>query len=991
MFPLFPAKRSERLGFLLCAAFCFGADGAASRAAAPTSIGRPTQYFFDTYGLEAGLPGVSVNAVCQTRDGYLWVATGGGLARFDGVRFVSFRPVDTPAFKTPLIYCLMEARDGALWIGTSRGIVRYQDGAFEHVGLPDAEVHTLAEDHAGRMWAGTYGKGLYFWRDGQFHHCEDELIKDSPFVFRLFVDSADRVWVGSESAGFVYFERDAFHRAGNAPPNNDRIQAIAEQPAGTLWFGTRAHGLFRYRDDAFVGVDPGEGLAGEQVFDLKPDHEGGLWIVSAVLQHVADPLHPRVATVPNVPKEGLFAVYEDREGSVWLSARERGLVRGGEMPYGMVATLDGALDGSVRSISQDPAGDFWLASQSGVVRLTPEGASSHPLHDQTPSNLRPTVVLAARDGTVWIGTAESLYVWRDGKLLPQGNFKGIYGLFEDHAGSIWIGTISDGIIKQAEGKFIPIPLTSGQPVVHAASFCEGKDHTIYATTWNAGFVTIRDDRATVIDRAQGLPTDEVRAIYVDAENRIWLGFRGLGLGLWQNGRCWNSPVVAQELANHVSAIAEDARGQLWIGTPAGVMWVAKSDLLAVIRGQKDEASLRIAEVNRALRTAAVWTGPQSVMCLTQNGNYLFATREGVLAIAPAQLPGRMAPPPVYIERVAVEGHTIDSRAGITLPAGARNLRLDFTAPSFVEPSQVLFRYRLDGYDPEWIEAKTQRTANYGNLAPGEYTFRVIACNADGVWNRRGAVLAIVQRPHFYQTGWFYGLIGLAAVGAGVGLNRWSNQRLKRRLELLEAKQATERERRRIAKNLHDDLGASLTEISLCAEALERKISPSARPEFTDLADHVRGLAGTLDAIVWSANPANDSLDRVSAFVSGVFQQLCRTAEIRCRIDVPHPLPPVPLSPDERSNLFLAAREVMTNMVKHSGATEAWLHMKVVGDCFQFRLDDNGCGFDLAAAQAGNRNGLGNIRSRIAELGGTVRFETAPGKGTSITIDMPLKR
>ncbi len=992
MFPCFPVRSCERFGFVMFAALCLGAGTAAHGADNLTTAVRPTEYFFDTYGLEAGLPGVSVNAVCQTRDGYLWVATGGGLARFDGVRFVSFRPIDTPAFHSPLIYCLCETHDGTLWIGTSRGIVQYRDGRFEHLGLEDAEVHTLAEDREGRVWAGTYGRGLYCWEDGRFHHCDDELLKDLEFVFRVFVDSADRVWIGGDSGGLLYFDQGTFHRPEAAPNINDRIQAIAEQPVGTLWFGTRTNGLLRWRDSVLARFGPSDGLIGNEVFDLRAARDGGIWIVSGGLQHLANSSHPAIVTVPNVPREGVFGVYEDRDGSVWLSARERGLMRGGEMPYGLVATHDGALDGSVRSISQDNDENFWLASQSGLMRMTAAGVSTYPLRGQAPADLRPTVVLAAHDGTIWVGTAGPLYAWRNHELRrPYPNLNGIYGLFEDRAGTIWIGTISDGIVKYSDGQFVHVPLTSGRPVVHATSFCQGKDNTIYATTWNSGFVKIAGDRAIAFDRSRGLPTDEVRAIYVDDKNRIWLGFRGLGLGLWDRGRCWDSPAVAQAFANHIAAITEDTRGQLWIGTPAGVMWVSKADLIAVLHGEKDAAALRVAQVNRTLRSAAVWTGPQSVLCITRDRKYLFATREGVLAIDPERLPGRSAPPPVYIERAVVEGRAIEFHDDVTLAPGARNLRLDFTAPSFVEPNQVLFRYRLDGYDPDWVEAKTQRTATYGNLAPGAYTFHVIACNADGIWNPKGAELTIVQRPHFYQTGWFYGCVGVALLGVGVGMHRWSHHRLKRRLELLEAKQATERERRRIAKNLHDDLGASLTEISLSAEALDRKIPVDAKPEMSVLAAQVRGLAGTLDAIVWSANPANDSLDRVSAFVSGVFQQLCRTADIRCRIDVPQPLPAISLSPDERSNLFLAAREAMTNLIKHSGTSEAWLRMKIEDQSFRFCLEDRGCGFDLAEAETRNRNGLGNIRSRVAELGGTVRIDTAPGHATSITIDVPLKR
>ncbi len=984
-------RRDWSLVLFVC---CWACAPASARAEPSTvqNLQQREQYFFDSYNVESGLPGVAVNSVCQSRDGYVWIATGGGLARFDGVHFTSFRPTNTPAFETPLVYRACETRDGALWFGTARGLVRYRDGRFERMGLEQTEVHSLVEDGAGRLWIGTFGHGLYVREGDRIRPIDEKVLSGSRYVLRLLVDHADRLWVAADTGGVICVDHGVFSAFEHNAGIGGTVESMCEQPAGTLWFGTRGNGLYRWRGGVLTHFDHKDGLVGDDVYDLQPAADGGVWIVSARVQRIDDPDHPVITLVPDVPHQQVVSVYQDREGSIWLSAKERGLMRGSAMPYRLISARDGLPDG-VRSISQDAAGNLWLAAQHlGIVRVAPDGGLSMPLAGPGDSpGPMPTVVLAARDGAVWVGSADGLHLWRNGNQERLGGYHGVYGLFEDRTGSIWIATVFDGIFRYRAGRFEAVPLVSGGPVLHATSFCEGPDGVIYAATWSSGFVMIRNGQATLIDRRSGLPTDEVRAVYVDAENRVWLGFRGHGLGLWRNGHCWTSEALAQALFDHVSAIAEDARGELWLGTPAGVMWVAKADLLAVIRGEKTIAELRITQVTRSLRTASVWTGPQSVVCTTRDQRLLFATREGILAIDPRRLPGRSLPPPVYVERVSIDGHRLDSEHGLTLAAGAKNLVIDYTAPSFVEPGQVAFKYRLDGYDADWVDAQTRRTAAYGNLAPGRYAFHVIACNADGVWNTTGATLAIVQRPHFYQTGWFFGLIGLGVVASGFGLYRWSHYRLKLRLERLEERQAIERERRRIAKNLHDDLGANLTEISLYADGIQQKIvAPELNEEMTALSERVRALAGTLDAIVWSANPANDSLDRLGTFVCGLFQDLCRVAGVRCRIDVADPLPPCALSPDERSNLFLAAREAMTNVAKHARASEAWLRLAMDGPVFQFALEDDGCGFDVAAAEAGNRNGLGNIRSRVAELKGTVRFDSAPGRGTKITIRVPLK-
>lgn len=985
----------RRTSILACLAGWLTLGWSAAPAADPTirNFGRAEQFFFDTYGVESGLPGVVVNSVCQTRDGYLWVATGGGISRFDGVRFTSFRPSDTPALQTPLIYRFLEGRDGTLWIGTARGLVRYRDHTFERVGLEECEIHALAEDREGRLWIGTFGRGLFVREGDRIRHVDDPSLAGPCYVFRLFFASDGRLWIGTDPGGLVCYADGVFQHSNLAAQLPSPVEAIAEQPAGTLWFGTRSDGLWRVQGDTVQKIGRTEGLIGPGVADLANAAGGGLWVVSGKLQRIMDPAAPVVTTLPEVPRDRVFGVYEDREGSIWLSAKERGLVRGGSMPYRLMSRHDGLPNDAVRSIVQDRSGNLLLAVQGrGVMQLAPDGTLSMTRWNQDDiPGLSPTVVLVARDGALWIGTAAALYVVRGEQAEVFTQIRSVYGLFEDSRGAIWVGTVQQGLFRHENGQFNPVMLANNEPILHAASFCEGPDGSVYATTWSSGFVQVRGGRAIRYGRADGLPTDEVRAVYADADNRIWLGFRGHGLGLWQDGRCWSSDALAQAVFDHVSAIVEDVRGQLWLGTPAGVMWVAKADLLAAARGQKDAAELHVAQVNRSLRAASVWSGSQSVVCAARDGTFLFATREGILAIDPQRVSGSGLPPPVYVERVAIDGRRVDPGADLTLAAGARNLVIDYTAPSFVEASQVLFKYRLEGYDADWVDAKTRRVAAYGSLAPGRYTFHVIACNADGVWNNEGATLTITQRPRFYQTPWFFGLICLGVVGIGVGLHRWSSYRLTLRLERLEAKQATERERRRIAKNLHDDLGANLTEIGLFAESIQQKLTmPDASADIAALSERVRNLAGTLDAIVWSANPENDSLDRLATFVCGLFQDLCRMAGVRCRIDQPDALPACALTPDERSNLFLAAREAMTNLAKHAGASEAWLRMRMEGSHFIFTLEDNGRGFDLAVAQAGNRNGLANIRSRVAELKGTVVFESAPGRGTVITIRVPLK-
>jgi signal transduction histidine kinase len=356
------------------------------------------------------------------------------------------------------------------------------------------------------------------------------------------------------------------------------------------------------------------------------------------------------------------------------------------------------------------------------------------------------------------------------------------------------------------------------------------------------------------------------------------------------------------------------------------------------------------------------------------------------------------PPPVRIERVLLDGRPVDPADGIRISPGTRGIVVEYTALSFAHPNRVLFKYMLEGYDHDWVEAGTRRAAYYGQLPRGKYVFKVIACNGDGVWNEQGAKVAFVQQPHFYETGWFYGLIPFWVTGAAWGFARWSNHQLKSKLNRLEEKQAVEREkereRLRIARNLHDGLGANLTEIGLFAETVRRRaVSSELTKDMAFLSERVRGMTESLDAVVWMANPANDSLDRLSAYICETFEAVLRVSSIRGRQEVTGTIPSYPVTPEERSNLFLTAKEAINNLVKHSGATEAWLRIKMDGDKFCLSLEDNGIGFDPSSPDKSKRNGLANMRARVAELDGILVLNSTPGKGTSLSLSVsfaPLK-
>jgi signal transduction histidine kinase len=424
---------------------------------------------------------------------------------------------------------------------------------------------------------------------------------------------------------------------------------------------------------------------------------------------------------------------------------------------------------------------------------------------------------------------------------------------------------------------------------------------------------------------------------------------------------------------------------LWLGTLSGVLWAQKAELLAWMRAPAFAPPVHAMPVGDETGTIPVWSGAQPVAWRASDGDFLFATRRGVLAIDPRRVVLNGVPPPVHLEDVLVDRRSVDVRDAVRLPPGTRSLAIDYTAPTFVQAGRVLFRYKLEGYDADWVEAGTRRAAYYGSLPRGEYVFRVIACNSDGIWNETGAKLAIVQLPYFYQTAWFAWLLVALLAAMVWGLYRWSNRRLRLKLERLERERAMENERRRIAQDLHDDLGASLTELGLFAEAHRRTAAATEEPALNYLSQRARTLVSSLDAIVWAVNPANDSLDHLVAYIGELFQELFRASAIRARLDIGPEIPRLPLRAEERSDLFLTTKEAMNNILKHSGATEALLRVRMHGRELRITLQDNGRGFDPQAAASAGGNGLANMRTRIARARGRLEWRTALGQGTEITI------
>jgi len=358
------------------------------------------------------------------------------------------------------------------------------------------------------------------------------------------------------------------------------------------------------------------------------------------------------------------------------------------------------------------------------------------------------------------------------------------------------------------------------------------------------------------------------------------------------------------------------------------------------------------------------------------------------------------PPPVVIEDIMLDSQSLaeDERGRVPLriPPGRNHLEFRYTGLSLVAPEKIRFRYRMDGLESEWVEAGGKRTADYSFMPPGDYTFHVTACNNDGVWNETGATLSFTVLPHFWQSWWFRALSGCAAA-VTIGGVVWlvTRRRMRRKLERLERQQAVERERARIAKDIHDDLGASLTRITLLSQSARGELDHPVQAALS--LDRIYGIARELtramDEIVWAVNPKHDTLDSLASYLGRFAQDFLAAANVSCRLDLSSQLPAWPLMAEVRHNLFLAFKEALHNAVKHSAATEVQVSLTLQAPAFVLAVEDNGCGFAVGESSASQRslrgNGLSNMQRRLAEIGGLCQIQTVPGNGTRIHFIVPV--
>ena len=950
-----------------------------------------TQYVRDRWGVEQGFPKGPLYAITQTVDGYLWIGTQSGLFRFDGW---SFTQVQDPskAFSITGVYGLTPDKDGGLWILSEyQMLLHYKDGVFERPrfdeassgtvsaisrssrgellvskmeggtfdlhgvqfqrlaagdALPRSPVISLAQTRNGDVWMGTRDAGLFRLTGGKtlaIHRGLPDLK-----VNCVAPDGDQGLWVGTDN-GVAHWNGSELTPAG-IPASLSHFQALAmaKDRDGNLWVGTDSQGLLRLNSQGLASLPEHEAVTA--VFE---DREGNLWIGgSNGIERIRDSRFVTYSSPEGLPTDGSNPVFVDSENRMWFPPVTGGLwwVKGAQ--HGHIS--NGGLDRDVVYSIDGAKGELWVGRQSGgLTRLREEHGSFR---------------------------AKS-YTQADG--LAQNS---VYAVYLARDGSVWAGTLSAGVSRLRNGKFTNYTIANGLASNTVVSILEGSDGTMWFAT-PSGLSALSHDHWHTYTTNDGLPSYNVNCMLADSTGVLWVGTAS-GIAL-QSGEQFRVPArTAAALREEILGIAEDRYGSLWLATSSHVLRVNREKLSRGTLQDGDVREFGLADGLRGLegvkRQKSVITDP--------DGRIWFSLNRGISVVDPARLRRNSVPAIAHVQAVAADGQPIGILGPVHVPGGHQRITFSYVGLSLSRPDRVHYRYQLEAYDHAWREPVTAREADYTNVPPGRYRFRVVATNPDGSWSPDEAGLAFQVDPLVWQTWWFKLSLVAASVACMLALYRIRMRQVTSRINLRFQERLAERTR--IAQELHDTLlqgflSASM-QVHVAADSLPD--DSSVKPKLTRAMELMRQVVEEgRNAVRGLRSSQSASLDLEHAF-SRIQQELV-TAEhtgeeidFRVIVEGEQKL----LNPVLRDEVYRIGREALVNAFRHARAKTIEMELKYSSKRLCISVRDDGRGIDPAILQSGRDGhwGLSGMRERAERIGARLHVMSSASAGTEVELLVP---
>jgi PAS domain S-box-containing protein len=778
-----------------------------------------------------GLPQNTVFSLRQSSDGYLWAGTRGGLTRFDGVSFTTYDNRDPRQLRDNEVWSLAEGADGSLWIGTyGGGLSRLRAGRFtvytEKDGLASDFISTLFMDPAGALWIAT-DSGISCFKNGSFTNFTTKDGLGSNIVRSLCLGPDGAIWAGT-MAGTVHQIRDGRVSTcplGEKPPTSE-VRALYQDRSHILWVGSTTEGLFRVENGRVTRFTEADGLPSNRIMALFEDHEGNLWIgtTNGLVRHRDGHFFIQSLGDEATRKDYIMALASDREGSLWVGTADQGFVCLRRDLFNSFTMEDGLPDEFITGVIEDANRDVLIGTRKGVTVIHDGHVTPYSARNGLPE-LSLLGLSRDRDDTIWINTEDGLYrsdrnernaagehvFTRVGPDVPVLRHISARVVLKDHAGVTWIGTTLEGLVRGEAGRYTIYTTKDGLSNDAIRGLIEDRDGALWIGTRGGGLNRFKDGKFTVYTEKDGLVSNIVQTLYRGRDDTLWIGTRQ-GLGRLRDGKFTRYTAADGLFVNYVSGITEDQLGNLWMSCARGVFRVSKAQLDAFADGRATSITCTVYGAEHGLSSTVGSVGIFPSVYTTQDGSVWFATFNGANVIDPTVLKTNRLAPPVHLTGVTIDRQPFDPEAAAKAPPGRGDLNFRYAGVSFLTPEKMRFKYQLEGYDPDWVDAGARREAFYSNIPPGSYRFRVIAANSDGVWNETGAAIDLVLQPHIYQARWFRALLVLVALGLVLGAVRLRLNQLRRRAEELRG-QNVELERRIATRTAelsksYDDLRAS---------------------------------------------------------------------------------------------------------------------------------------------------------------------------------------
>ncbi len=925
-----------------------------------------------------GLPGM-VDSIAQTPDGYLWLATQHGLVRFDGVGMTTFTPGNAVGLKNEWITTLLVDHRGDLWAGTyGGGLTESVRGQFVRTygtadGLSNEYITTLFEDRNGRLWIGQKNGAVSELQAGKIVRTSLPRRPGGPNAIKSFFEDATGQILMADQTGVVRLESS--HPAVCSFPANPKplgaTSILANGDKG-LWIGTRT-GLYECQHDRITRAWPSRASQDVSVWSLAKDKKGDLWLgTNSGVVRRRNGVFESFREKDGLSADVVRAVFSDSSGNVWTGTWG-GLDRFNERIITSYSAKQGLSSNQVWSIVEDGRGQIWVGTNGGLNKI--DGAGVQPVQISGLPSRSIYSTQEAPDGSLWFATMGGLCRLRRGQLTVYGRKDGLPGdavkaIIWTRDGNVLVSPRQGGLYTFRGGTFQPYLQLS--ETVHSIS--EARDGSLWLST-SGRLVHLHDQRLT----AYGGASDDYAFSLEDIRGRVWAGSWQHGLVSIRNDRMIRFDSLGRPFNDHIFHIFEDGTEHLWLATPHGLFRVSEADVDNFAQGKQKHVVAAQFGIEDGFPSTGCNGAEQNSGWTDRKGRFWIPTGRGVALVDPHRAEPDNAPPKTIVEQVLVDDHSMPPTARINLPASKR-IEFTYTGISLTAPHAVRFRYRLEGFDQDWVDAGSKRSVSYTGLKPSAYRFRVTASNRYGISSEAAPVLFRITEP-FYLTNWFFATCALVLVVGSFGAYRWRIREIGARSK------AALMERTRMAREIHDTLLQGVAGASLVLEAIASSVKDTeARQRFDRALDEMQLAMSETRCALWEMRATDRQASGLATRLSRYGESISEVVGSRFGLDLVGV--PAILNPDVDRELFHIAREAILNATKHSGAPEVGVTVEFQADLLRLTVTDNGCGFDVASEASSGHWGLIGMRERAAALGGSCSISSTPGAGTTVVTELP---